>query len=404
MSRIRFLALLTALVCVFSTVSAISAAEVESGSVYCFAEADFTDGEEALAGICITELPDSSMGTVMLGTRVLRPGDILTAGQVAQMTFCPLATEEDLTATVTYLPIYETYVAASATMTLSIRGKEDKAPVAEDSALETYKNLENTGTLKASDPEGQTLTYTVTRQPKRGTVTVNEDGTYLYTPKKNKIGVDSFTYTATDPAGNVSREATVTITILKPTDATQYTDTVGESCRFSAEWMKSTGIFIGESVAGSSCFQPEKEVTRGEFVTMLVKTLEIPVDEEITYTGYTDEIPDWLKPYLAAAVRSGLTSGLPDSETFGAADAITGAEAAVMLQNALDLSCDAGAVMAEDTEIPGWAESALLALHSHGISLGCTDPLTRADTAQLLYQASRLMDTAPGMTVIRSQA
>ena len=404
MSRIRFLALLTALCCLFGAVSVISAAEVESGSIYCFTREDFSTEEEALAGTCFMELPDSHAGTVMLGTRVLRPGDILTADQVDQMTFCPLQTQTDTAATVTYLPIYETYVAPSATMTLAIRGREDKAPVAEDSAMETYKNLENAGSLKVSDPEGQTLTYTVTRQPKRGSVTINADGSFTYTPKKNKIGVDSFTYTATDPAGNVSREATVTITILKPTDATQYTDTVGSQCRFSAEWMKNTGIFVGESVAGTNCFQPEKEVSRGEFVTMLVKALEIPVDEEITYTGYTDEIPDWLKPYLAAAVRSGLTSGLPESETFGAQEAITGAEVAVMLQNALDLIVDAETVMSEDSDISQWAAAAMKALYSSGIQLGCTDVLTRADAEQTLYRVSQLAATAPGMTVIRSQA
>ena len=112
-------------------------------------------------------------------------------------------------------------------MTIGIRGKENKAPTAEDSALETYKNLENTGKLKVSDPEGEQLTYTLVRQPKRGTVTISEDGSFTYTPKKNKVGVDSFTYTAADPAGNVSREATVTVTILKPSDTTQYTDTLG---------------------------------------------------------------------------------------------------------------------------------------------------------------------------------
>lgn len=404
MSKFRFLALLTALCCLVGAASAVTAAEVDSGSIYCFTREDFSTEEEELAGICITRLPESSVGTVMLGTRVLRPGDILTAEQVAQMTFCPLQTEEDAAATMTYLPIYETHVAASATMTLAIRGREDKAPVAEDSAMETYKNLENTASLKVTDPEGQPMTFTVTRQPKRGSVTIHEDGTFTYTPRKNKIGVDSFTFTAADPAGNVSREATVTITILKPTDATQYTDTVGESCRFSAEWMKNTGIFVGESVAGTSCFQPEKTVTRGEFVTMLVKALEIPVEEDAVYTGYTDEIPRWLRPYLAAAVRAGLTCGLPESEAFGAYEAITGAEAAVMLQNALDLQYDADTVMAKDAEIPGWAESAVKALYSNGILLGCTEPLSRSDTANTLYLIYQMKDTAPGMTTIRGQA
>ena len=202
------------------------AAEVESGDVYCFSSQDFSEAE-GLRGICITGLPDPAVGTMMLGNRVLQEGDILTQQQVEQMTFLPLLTRQDVEASVEYLPIYANRVERETSMTLHVRGKEDKAPVAEDFSIETYKNLPHEGKLKVTDPEGAQLTYTVLRNPKRGEVTIHEDGTFVYTPKKNKVGVDSFTYTATDPAGNVSREATVTIQILKPTDSRQYTDTAG---------------------------------------------------------------------------------------------------------------------------------------------------------------------------------
>ncbi len=389
MFRKPVLALLATLVLLCGIAFPAAAVEVDCDSVYCFSPEDFSGGED-LAGICITDLPDPSLGTVLLGTRVLRPGDILTADQVAQMTFSPLLTQEDAAAEVGYLPIFEDHVASSAAMTIAIRGKEDKAPVAEDSAVETYKNLPNTGKLKVQDPEGQAMTFTVTRQPKRGTVTIAEDGSFTYTPKKNKVGVDSFTYTASDPAGNVSREATVTITILKPTDAAQYTDTVGKSCRFAAEWMKNTGIFVGEKLAENPCFSPEKPVTRGEFITMLVKSLELPVEETVSYTGYADEIPSWLRPYLAAAVRSGLTANLPDQETFGANTVISGAEAAVILQNALELTGgEAGETAAGDATIPVWAETALTTMQAHGFALD-TNSLTRGQAAEVLYQAVQL--------------
>lgn len=335
------------------------AAEVESGSIYCFSAGDFSE-EETLSGICITGLPAD--GQLLLGERRLREGDVLTAEQLAQTTFVPPKTEADAAAQVQYLPVFADRVAEEAVLTLSIRGKEDKAPIAQDMALETYKNLELTGKLKVSDPEGQSMTYAVTRQPRRGTVTIGEDGSFTYTPKKNKVGVDSFVYTATDPAGKVSREATVTVTILKPTDATQYTDTLGKDCRFAAEWMKNTGIFVGEEVCGNPCFSPEKEVTRGEFVTMLVKALEIPVEESLTYTGFEEEVPQWLQPYLAAAVRSGLTAGLEDRQTFGAEEPISVSEAAALLKTATD----------REIALDG-------------------DVLTRSDAAQALYECARRM-------------
>ena len=369
MFRTRLFCLMAMAVCLLGLAVPAEAAEVDSGSVYCFCAADFSE-EETISGICITALPESRHGTLLLGSRVIQPGDILTAEQAEQMTFHPLRTTLDQTAVVEYLPVFSDHVAPNSAMTISIRGREDKAPVAEDSAAETYKNLANTGKLKVSDPEGQALTFTVTRQPKRGTVTIGEDGSFTYTPKKNKVGVDSFTFTATDPAGNLSREATVTITILKPGNAQQYTDTVGRDCRFSAEWMKHTGIFVGESLAEKSCFQPDKEVTRGEFTAMLVKTLEIPTDEDLVYTGYTDQVPGWLQPYLAAAVRAGLTAGLPNQETFGAGEAVTWAEAAVMLENGLDVpvSGELGIVLTEE------------------------EALTRDQAAQILYQARKLSE------------
>lgn len=397
MLRTKTLSLLLCACLVLGLIGAATAAEVDCDDTYCFQSGDFSP-DSGLTGICITDLPDSTTGTVMLGSRVLQPGDILTAEQLSQMTFIPLLTETDQDALVTYLPIYEDRVEKAAAMTISIRGKEDQAPVAVNSALETYKNLPNEGALQVSDPEGQKLTFTVTRQPKRGTVTVREDGTFLYTPKKNKVGTDSFTYTAADPAGHVSREATVTVEILKPADATMYTDTIGSDCRFEAEWMRNTGLFVGEQVGGTSCFQPEKCVSRGEFMTMMIKTLGIDVDTDAVYTGFTDEIPVWLKPYLAAALRCGITAGWPNGEVFGANEPVTGAEAALLMQNALDLTVSTAAGKDEDSDIPTWAMTAMAAMAENGIHL-TTDQMTRAQAAKLLYQVSQLANHAPGMSV-----
>jgi len=375
-----------------------AAAPVESDTVYCFTNSDFS--EETLAGICITSLPDPQSGTVMLGARVLRPGDVLTAGQLEAMTFHPLAGETDREAQVTYLPIYADRVDAAATLSLEVMGRADEAPIAENSAMETYRNLPNEAMLKVSDPEGKPMTYTVTRTPKRGDVIIREDGSFLYTPRKNKVGTDSFTYTATDPAGNVSREATVTVTVLKPSDAQQYSDTVGKSCRFAAEWMKNTGIFVGESFNGNGCFSPNKQVSRGDFLTMLVGALEIPMEQDVQSTGFTDDCAPWLKPYVAAAMRAGLTAGWPDGDVFGADKGITGAEAAVMLQNALDLTA-AEAASGEES-VPAWAADALLTLASHGIELNADEVLTRGDAAEIIYQTAQLKYTAPGLLALRA--
>jgi VCBS repeat-containing protein len=391
----KTLALLLAALCMVGTAVAVAAAEVDCDAVYCFTASDFS-GDDTLSGICITELPDASAGTVLLGTRVLRPGDILTAEQVEQMTFTPLRTETDQDAVVTYLPIYPDRVEPCASMTIAIRGKEDKAPVAEDMALETYKNLPAQGALKVTDPEGQTVTYTVVRQPRRGDVAINTDGTFTYTPRKNKVGTDSFTFTAADTAGNVSREATVTVQILKPTTDARYKDTAGNPCQFAAEWLRQSGIFEAENIGGDSCFCPEKAVSQGEFLAMVVKTLNIPAQVN-AYDALPADMPTWLKPYLAAAIRSGLTANL--SQDFRADAPITAEDAAVILQNALDLSVSTDADMEDQTV----AVIAMTVMADHGVNLPAGEVLTRADAAQVLYRISQLSKFAPGMSVFRMQ-
>lgn len=401
MLKKRIITFVLAMLCLAGMTVPAMAAEVDCDDVYCFGTGDFSQEEEPLVGICIMELPQPDTGTVLLGSRVLRPGDILTAGQVEQMTFVPLRTQEDAQAVVCYLPIYENRVGTEAEMTISIWGKEDKAPIAQDMDLETYKNLPKEGTLKVSDPEGGSLTYTVTRQPKRGQVVVRSDGTFLYTPKKNKVGVDSFVFTATDDAGNVSREATVTIRLLKPT-ASQYTDTVGESFRFEAEWMKNTGLFTGETVNSECCFQSEKTVTRGEFIAMVVKLLEIPLEENAQQLQAVQSAPKWLRPYLAAALRSGMLEGV-DLTTGGYDQAITGAEAAVMLQNVLDLRVSAGATLTSEGETAQPQDIALACLAENGVDLPGGEPLNRGQLALALYQVKQLAQDAPGMQIIRMQ-
>ena len=268
--------------------------------------------------------------------------------------------------------------------------------------METYKNIPNEAALKASDPEGQQMTYTLVRQPRRGAVEIGADGSFTYTPKKNKVGVDSFTYTATDPAGNVSREATVTVRILKPTDAAQYTDTMQTDCRFEAEWLRNTGLFAGETLGGQMCFQPEKSVTQGQFLAMVTQLLEISVEPQAEYTEAVAEAPLWLQPYLTAALRSGLLTGWPEGQGFDPEASVTGSQAAVILQNALDLPVSMETVVLETAEDLTAVEIALAAMAENGLEIPADQILTRADAAKMLYQVKRLAQNAPGIYAIRA--
>ena len=86
-------------------------------------------------------------------------------------------------------------------------------------------------------------------------------------------------------------------------------------------------------------------------------------------------------------------------------EAITGAEAAVILQNALDLAVDTAVLETEQTatqeDVPTWAAASLTILAENGLVLDANTPMTRADVAETLYQVSQLALEAPGMVVFR---
>ncbi|HKB04154.1 MAG TPA: Ig-like domain-containing protein [Gemmataceae bacterium] len=69
-----------------------------------------------------------------------------------------------------------------------------------------------------TDIDGDALSATVVTGPAHGTVTVNADGSFTYTPAANYVGADSFTYRASDPAGAGST-ATVSLTVRPVNDA-----------------------------------------------------------------------------------------------------------------------------------------------------------------------------------------
>ena len=122
------------------------------------------------------------------------------------------------------------------------------APVPENLQIETYRNTSVGGTLKAADPEGELVTYTITTEPMKGTVELRDDGTFVYTPNENKKGKDYFGYKAADTEGNVSQEATVIIRIKKQKTAVTYDDMNGRAEGRDAVLLAENGVFVGQDV------------------------------------------------------------------------------------------------------------------------------------------------------------
>ena len=104
-------------------------------------------------------------------------------------------------------------------VTITINGVED-APMAGDDAVSGNENTEITGNLLANDTdkEANALTASLVSGPANGSLALNADGSFSYTPDADWNGTDSFTYTANDGALD-SNVATVTITVNPVDDA-----------------------------------------------------------------------------------------------------------------------------------------------------------------------------------------
>ena len=348
---------------------------------------------DALEGVYVASVPSSLDASVTLGARTLRAGDVLDLDMLSQVRVIP-AENRDSGCELVYFPIENGEVLPSRALSLSILTGKNEAPVCRDVKLETYKNIANSGALAASDPENDTLTYQIVKQPKRGTLELSPDGTFTYTPAQNKVGKDIFTYTATDSAGNVSNTATVTVKIVKPTDKAMYQDLSGDSLAYTAMWLKDKGVYTGKRIAGNLCFEPEGTLTRGEFLVMAMKLLGAQPEQARLTSGFADEnqTPAWMRPYIVSAFKSGMVSGVtsPDGMVFRPSSNLTRAEAAVMLQNMLDLpQPQEAAAFSGDETVPVWAQASLSALSQAGIEIPVTtsaENLTRREAAELLYE------------------
>ena len=346
-----------------------------TGSSIAFDITDFTvrpDSKTPLSGVTIDSLPDPGAGSLCVGDQLLQPGTYVDATALSGLRFqsaqSPTVTETSFTLT----PAFPSGQGErQATVKLYLLTQENRAPVARNMELTTYKNVAITGYFDAVDGEGDALTFQLTSTPARGSVTLAEDGSsqFVYTPYENKTGSDSFTYVAIDPAGNTSPEARVSLRINKPDTKVTYSDLDNHPVKKSAMAMSVAGL---EDLEGA------------------------------TLTGFSDDdaIPTWAKGAVSAALKAGVVQGSRNESgapIFGAQETISRAEAAVMLDNLLEITDVPVAVFSPDHG--HWAAQAAANLSASGIFRGqaagavqLADTLTMADAAEMLDGALDMMD------------
>lgn len=366
-----------------------------------FQSEDFVvEGEGALDAIVITGLPDAGTGMLTIGGQMVGEGDVIAMTAVDGLRFTPAVASEADQVTFRFQPLFmDGEAGEEAGVELHLLSEANGAPVAENLTLSTYQNVAVTDRFTAVDPEGDLLTYRLVKKPARGAVTIGEDGQFVYTPYENKTGKDTFTYIAMDAVGNASDPATVKVKIEKPDTKVTYSDLDGNPAHKAAIRLAEEGVFVGECMGGEYFFQPDAPVTRGEFVAMAMNAAGVDSLEGVSRTGFADDesIPTWAKPYVSSALKCGLVQGTTDEEgrvVFRADDAITTAEAAVLLDRVLAVTDVDAQTFAADA--PAWAAQSAANLSTCGVlpaEASLSETLTRGEAAELLCSALDLLDS-----------
>lgn len=150
------------------------------------------------------------------------------------------------------------------------------------------------------------------------------------------------------------------------------------------------------SGTGDGAFEPDRLVSRAEFVHMLVQSLDLAVDG--THGRFSDVEPGaWYADSIATAERLGIVHGKSDG-SFGAQDSITREDMAVLVHRAataldIELARTDAVSFTDSASISAYAVEAVHAMQSSGLILGMDDGTfqpgsyaSRAQAAVMMYR------------------
>ncbi|HEU4552852.1 MAG TPA: Ig-like domain-containing protein, partial [Chitinophaga sp.] len=107
--------------------------------------------------------------------------------------------------------------AATVTVNITVTPVND-APTGTGDSKTTLEDTPVSGAVTGTDIDGDVLAYTKATDPGHGSVVVDADGTYTYTPEANYHGADNFDITISDGNGGTAT-VTVNITVSPVNDA-----------------------------------------------------------------------------------------------------------------------------------------------------------------------------------------
>ena len=167
----------------------------------------------------------------------------------------------------------------------------------------------------------------------------------------------------------------------------------------SIEALQARDIVSG---TGNGLFEPSRQVTRGEFITMLMNALELN-DASAPGGGFKDvKAGNWYSAAIASARRLGIVQGRPDG-TFGVNDKITRVEMAVMADSAIRQAAAYGSGAETGTEMAPAPETAQAFQDRSAIAAYAREAVDRLHLAGVI-QGTGSGNFAPAGLTTRAEA
>ena len=349
-----------------------------------------------VSSIKITSLPSDNCGKLMLDNLYVVENQVVYREDFSMLRF--VSTQSKPTeATFKFKPNGFDYEIECSLIPLSVTNLSPVASNGAEVSAWTMKNIACFGTLLGYDPEDDELEFEIVSYPKKALLclTNKQTGDYIYTPYKNAKGKDSFSYRVRDSYGNYSEECVVEFKINRKDTTMAFNDVLEtDLIAVSTVCEKSLMDYV-KNIDGSYSFNPNEEITREEFVTLIMRAMGAKEAPEIDKTRFADdsEIASEYKGYIESAFSLGIISGTvkDDGVHFDPKEPITLAEAAVIINKILGTKVTTSlTVFSDDSEIPSWARGAIESLTEAGIlkksegKISPNSPLTKAQTAQII--------------------
>ncbi|MBI1946401.1 MAG: tandem-95 repeat protein [Deltaproteobacteria bacterium] len=180
-------------------------------------------------------------------------------------------------------------------------------PEIADVTLDATEDASATINLKATDPDGNTVTFRLLKGPKNGEASLTSSGQLIYTPKPDFHGDDALTFEVTDGKAKVARQARVSVSSVndRPVAApvelkgaedkrvagqVKGRDVDGDPLTFAVGKAPARGAAEVEAATGRFTFTPDAD--HHGTVTFMLRMSDGTVDVDVPVTVTLEPVND----------------------------------------------------------------------------------------------------------------